>query len=186
VISHNLFESSEADLLLHQSGFLLTYVLHTSHAAKHGSRAGLGITLIQYGLFLHTRAEEMITTNQFPHDDSDDPNVDPNIDPFESVETLKQYWRPGFRTPAHWSTDGTIEIPSFKSPEEAKAWELDHSNLNMTMAQILQEPTAAEVGQANEYLSFLLMAVGWFLFLTSVGGYWRVKRFGEFALHMVN
>jgi len=30
-------------------GFLLTYLLHTTHAAKNGSRAGLGITLIQYG-----------------------------------------------------------------------------------------------------------------------------------------
>ncbi len=30
-------------------GFLLTYLLHTTHAAKLGSRAGLGITLIQYG-----------------------------------------------------------------------------------------------------------------------------------------
>jgi hypothetical protein len=32
-------------------GFLLTYILHTSHAAKYGSRAGLGLTLIQYGLY---------------------------------------------------------------------------------------------------------------------------------------
>jgi len=30
-------------------GFLLTYLLHTTHAAKNGSRAGLGIYLIQYG-----------------------------------------------------------------------------------------------------------------------------------------
>lgn len=30
-------------------GFLLTYLLHTTHAAKHGSRAGLAITLVQYG-----------------------------------------------------------------------------------------------------------------------------------------
>jgi hypothetical protein len=30
-------------------GFLLTFLLHTSHAAKYGSRAGLGLTLIQYG-----------------------------------------------------------------------------------------------------------------------------------------
>ncbi|KAF7191682.1 Metal homeostatis protein BSD2 [Pseudocercospora fuligena] len=30
-------------------GFLLTYLLHTTHAAKHGSRFGLGITLVQYG-----------------------------------------------------------------------------------------------------------------------------------------
>lgn len=30
-------------------GFLLCYILHTSHAAKHGSRSGLGITFIFYG-----------------------------------------------------------------------------------------------------------------------------------------
>ena len=33
-------------------GFLLTYLLHTTHAAKNGSRAGLGITLVQYGFFM--------------------------------------------------------------------------------------------------------------------------------------
>ena len=30
-------------------GFLLTYLLHTTHAARNGSRAGLGVTLINYG-----------------------------------------------------------------------------------------------------------------------------------------
>jgi hypothetical protein len=33
-------------------GFLLTYLLHTTHAARLGSRAGLGITLIQFGFAL--------------------------------------------------------------------------------------------------------------------------------------
>lgn len=33
-------------------GFLLTYLLHSSHAAKNGSRAGLGVTLIQYGFYM--------------------------------------------------------------------------------------------------------------------------------------
>jgi hypothetical protein len=32
-------------------GFFLTYLLHTSHAAKYGSRAGLGLTLIHYGFY---------------------------------------------------------------------------------------------------------------------------------------
>ncbi|KAI9593533.1 hypothetical protein BDF19DRAFT_424434 [Syncephalis fuscata] len=43
-------------------GFLLTYLLHTSHAAKNGSRAGLGVTFIQYGLYMRSkefRDEEM-------------------------------------------------------------------------------------------------------------------------------
>ena len=33
-------------------GFLLTYLLHSTHAAKNGSRAGLGITLIQFGFMM--------------------------------------------------------------------------------------------------------------------------------------
>ena len=33
-------------------GFLLTYLLHSTHAAKNGSRAGLGITLIQFGFYM--------------------------------------------------------------------------------------------------------------------------------------
>lgn len=37
-------------------GFLLTYLLHTSHAAKQGSRAGLGITFITYGYTMIPRA----------------------------------------------------------------------------------------------------------------------------------
>lgn len=36
-------------------GFFLTYLLHTTHAAKYGSRAGLGLTLIQFGFY--SRAE---------------------------------------------------------------------------------------------------------------------------------
>lgn len=36
-------------------GFLLTYLLHTTHAARFGSRAGLGVTLIQYGFALRER-----------------------------------------------------------------------------------------------------------------------------------
>lgn len=39
-------------------GFLLTYLLHTSHAARFGSRAGLGITLIQYGFTMRSRMDE--------------------------------------------------------------------------------------------------------------------------------
>lgn len=38
-------------------GFLLTYLLHSTHAAKNGSRAGLGITLIQYGFYMRTSSE---------------------------------------------------------------------------------------------------------------------------------
>ncbi|KAI9336581.1 hypothetical protein BD770DRAFT_448695 [Pilaira anomala] len=36
-------------------GFMLTYLLHTTHAAKDGAKAGLGISLIQYGFFVRSR-----------------------------------------------------------------------------------------------------------------------------------
>ncbi|EMR08435.1 hypothetical protein PNEG_03267 [Pneumocystis murina B123] len=47
-------------------GFLLTYLLHTTHAAKNGSKAGLGTTLIQYGFYMRS-----IKDNIFDQDNSD-------------------------------------------------------------------------------------------------------------------
>jgi hypothetical protein len=49
-------------------GFLLTYLLHTNHAAKNGSRAGLGITLVQYGFYLRGRA---LQEDGYYYDDDD-------------------------------------------------------------------------------------------------------------------
>ncbi|KAI9487383.1 MAG: hypothetical protein EXX96DRAFT_75999 [Benjaminiella poitrasii] len=36
-------------------GFMLTYLLHTSHASKQGSRAGLGVSLVQAGFYIRSR-----------------------------------------------------------------------------------------------------------------------------------
>lgn len=64
-------------------GFLFTYLLHTTHAAKNGSRAGLGITLVQYG-FTMKSASAMTPSdgqNDFVGGVPDDPNshdFDPN------------------------------------------------------------------------------------------------------------
>jgi len=53
-------------------GFLLTYLLHTSHAAKNGSRAGLGITLVQYGFYLRSR---MMNQDGYPYGYKNHSNV---------------------------------------------------------------------------------------------------------------
>ena len=55
-------------------GFLLTYLLHSSHAAKNGSRAGLGVTLIQYGFAVRSQPDEV--TGGAPPQESvpNDPN----------------------------------------------------------------------------------------------------------------
>lgn len=41
-------------------GYMLTFLLHSSHAAKDGSLAGLGITFINFGLYIRTHAGENI------------------------------------------------------------------------------------------------------------------------------
>lgn len=57
-------------------GFLLTYLLHTTHAAKNGSRAGLGVTLINYGFEI-----KGATSNLPPVTDPSNPNYQQPPDP---------------------------------------------------------------------------------------------------------
>lgn len=56
-------------------GFLLTYLLYTTHAAKCGSRAGLGVTLIQYGYYLRTAANRRAAHHSHAEDLADDDSV---------------------------------------------------------------------------------------------------------------
>jgi len=58
-------------------GFLLTYLLHTSHAAKNGSRAGLGITLVQYGFYLRGR---VLQDDYAPYSYSEDDDISEDDD----------------------------------------------------------------------------------------------------------
>jgi hypothetical protein len=63
-------------------GFLLTYLLHTTHAAKHGSRAGLGITLVQYG-FQMRYASSTGPSDQVPNVPVEGTPDDPNSHTFD-------------------------------------------------------------------------------------------------------
>lgn len=128
-------------------GFLLTYLLHTTHAAKCGSRAGLGVTLIQYGFYLRQRMD-------YEGDQQD------------------SLWG--------WPQDGTAAEPrpTFATADDARKYYEALADKNNTMA--LDPDTIASIqataSTANEWLSFFLMTVGWFVLLTSVLGFWRVKR----------
>jgi hypothetical protein len=63
-------------------GFLLTYLLHTTHAAKNGSRAGLGITLVQYGFTMKSGSSSSDSPDP-PTDFSNAPPPDPNAHEFD-------------------------------------------------------------------------------------------------------
>jgi len=112
-------------------GFLLTYLLHTSHAAKYGSRAGLGLTLIQYGFY--SRSQDEVSGGS-------DNGVS---DPLVSII----------------SRAGTDAMPTSDSPS-------------------LQQPDSIKYPAVStkDWLSFLLMTLGWFLLLSSCISFLRVKR----------
>ncbi|KAF5344135.1 hypothetical protein D9758_008822 [Tetrapyrgos nigripes] len=128
-------------------GFLLTYLLHTTHAARLGSRAGLGITLIQYGFALRARLEGR---------DTDTDNSWEN---------------------QPWTDDGTGR-PHFPTAAESSGWHMNNTSTGPTpTAPTPEEQASMMVADATtEWLSFFLMTVGWFILLTSLLGFWRVKR----------
>ncbi|KAG6830657.1 hypothetical protein H0H92_015554 [Tricholoma furcatifolium] len=124
-------------------GFLFTYLLHTTHAAKYGSRAGLGLTLIQFGFYSRVVGGGM---------DGGDADAAP---PPPAAATPTQSLLPIPLSVLTSSPNGTLlsTSPSSSSPSP--------STLQIT---------------PHDWLAFLLMTLGWFLFLSSVLSYLRLKR----------
>lgn len=127
-------------------GFLLAHLLHTTHAARLGARAGLGITLIQYGFALRERLGSSTS--------------------LEAEAAWEETWKSGGR-------------PTWPTAAEAG----DYYNngtavpINGTAPTLTEEQANILVADATtEWLSFFLMTVGWFILLTSLLGFWRVKR----------
>jgi hypothetical protein len=63
-------------------GFLLTYLLHTTHAAKNGSLAGLGITIVQFGFSMKSAGVPQAQPAP-PNGDFSGAPTDPNSHDFE-------------------------------------------------------------------------------------------------------
>ncbi|KAH8175158.1 metal homeostatis protein bsd2 [Sarocladium implicatum] len=81
-------------------GFLLTYLLHSSHAAKNGSRAGLGITCIQYGFFMKGASEDEPPVMSGPDGYAAPP--DPNSHEFSAGDVTEGGGSFGDIGPADW------------------------------------------------------------------------------------
>ncbi|KAI0267748.1 hypothetical protein BC834DRAFT_57370 [Gloeopeniophorella convolvens] len=127
-------------------GFVLTYLLHGSHAGRFGSQAGLALTLIQYG-FGTTVADVFPSPDDMMQDGT---GIDSKPDGSSPISDGMMHG--GFG-------DGTMMGNSTMGGEGPSLADLQ----------------AAYVG--HEWISFILMTIGWFLLLTSLIGYFRVKRF---------
>ncbi|KZT41844.1 hypothetical protein SISSUDRAFT_1000236 [Sistotremastrum suecicum HHB10207 ss-3] len=124
-------------------GFILTYLLHTTHAAKMGSLAGFGITLIQYGLYEKAVATADGTFSWQTAEGSVDPTsapIEPSVEP-SIVDT------------------------------------------NSTMSMMMDDAAASALPSTSaEWIMFCVMTFGWFLLLTSILGFIRVKRWEKHIL----
>lgn len=143
-------------------GFLLTYLLHMTHASKYGSRAGLGVTLIQYGFYMRSPD---VNVPQAGEDWSWSPssNEDGEAVPSEGLSSAI--------AGIHNSTRSILQSIT-RSPLPAS----DHN------ATLIPDPSndsttwyAADVTMAD-WFAFMMMTIGWFILLTSLLGFWRVKR----------
>lgn len=129
-------------------GFLLTYLLHTSHAAKYGSRAGLGLTLIQLGFYSRGVS---------------DVNVDNTTGAADSVVV-------GGLGPSAQSY-GADPASAAPVPDDAVISVSSRDWLSFAFMTL------------GECFSFILFReihfnvnLGWFLLLSSLISFWRVKR----------
>jgi hypothetical protein len=94
-------------------GFLLTYLLHTTHAARFGSRAGLGVTLIQYGFALRARPEDMtgngwLSVGGSPYNNGAQEDAAPPKPTFGTKEEAEEYYRKLNITMVNGMPSGTI------------------------------------------------------------------------------
>ncbi|KAG8846192.1 hypothetical protein FRB91_001082 [Serendipita sp. 411] len=132
----------------------------TTHAGKFGSRAGLGITLVQFGLYLRGNGRDLAAASNNNNVNGWPTGVDPHPT-FSSAQEADDYYANKTVEPTPPAADFP-EVPSLSSGDYA---------------------LPSEVTLAADWLSFFLMTVGWLLFLTSLLGFWRVKRW-ERSLRM--
>ncbi|KAF3915691.1 hypothetical protein AA313_de0208253 [Arthrobotrys entomopaga] len=121
-------------------GFLLTYLLHTTHAAKNGSRAGLGITLVQYGFYMRSGS----TDNPPPPTDS---------------------------APAREDTPG-----------DPNAYDFDAGTLPTDVVGVTSGSGTSDPISGNEWFSYILMVVGWFILIRAIADFLRARRTEQLVL----
>ena len=119
-------------------GFLLTYLLHTTHAAKNGSRAGLGLTLVQYGFYMKGGSE--------PKDSGDGGDGDPYANPPD---------------PNSHSFDPDVVADGSAGGDSGSA-----------MSAI----------STSEWISYVLMIVGWFILIRAISDFLRARRHEQLVL----
>lgn len=171
-------------------GFLLTYLLHTTHAARCGSRAGLGVTLIQYGFYLRTRSLQLIddggAVNGSPQGNGGGDAAASANEPVTAVT----WWGativmggsgPPEPTPAFAraisATVSAVAPPAPTGTDMATA--LANDGDSMAASASGSGGGGNNAAASSDWLAYALMVLGWFILLSSLLSYWRVHRWGR-------
>ncbi|OKL63864.1 hypothetical protein UA08_00630 [Talaromyces atroroseus] len=120
-------------------GFLLTYLLHTTHAAKNGSKAGLGLTLVQYGFYMKG------SSTSTPDSDTD----------------------------------------SYTSPPDPNSHDFDPNSIGDNTGGGQGQGgggSAVSTITTSEWISYILMIVGWFILIRSVSDFLRARKHEQLVL----
>ena len=185
----------------------MTYLLHTTHAAKNGSRAGLGITLIQLGVRIVSfesfrrsdDLQQLYLKQRIDHPELDDPmmmgpgdatGLDGAIGPTSTTELQTWTWWGG-TPPPPLSTMASSTLTALGAlPTQlhgALSASLDASDPDAIVNGTKGMPSLGHIGgdmgrmrmsgAANEYMAFVLVTVGAFLLIGGCLNYWRAVRF---------
>lgn len=119
-------------------GFLLTYLLHTTHAAKNGSRAGLGLTLVQYGFYMKGGSEPK------PSDDT--------------------------------ASD------QYAAPSNPNSHNFDPNSVADNTAGSGGDGGGVSAIPTSEWISYVLMIVGWFILIRAISDFLRARRHEQLIL----
>ncbi|GAA5994783.1 Bsd2p [Rhodotorula paludigena] len=178
-------------------GFLLTYILHTTHAAKNGSRAGLGITLIQLGFYIKQRSDHpdsYLDDGTTPS--GDETGLNGSLGPTD-LDSQRWSWWGGFDDAAGAGSSVASATASALGslPTQvagALAHALDASDPDAAGASAAPSPFPTLQGDgvsedemirmslaANEWLAFVMVTIGSFLLIGSCLAYWRAVRYAR-------
>ncbi|PVG03623.1 hypothetical protein CPB86DRAFT_810696 [Serendipita vermifera] len=138
-------------LFLEWIGFVLAFMLSQSHAGRYGAKAGLGITFIRLGLWFRNRGN------------GPQANSDPGLP--------GEIWWP---SPDPTDTSPVPAVTRLPSLSNHTTSTVHHSASNSTMLHHgIPHPSQFPLTQ---WLALFLMTIGWFIFMSSLLGFWRVKR----------
>lgn len=139
-------------------GFLLTYLLHTTHAAKNGSKAGLGITLIQYGFSMK---------RDFSQPDKD---ADPAAPSPDGTRVAGDAFVPPPADPNSHDFDPNSAIGS--GAFVADTSQSGPGGVGNAVAGM----------KATDWFAYALMIVGWFILIRAISQYFKARRHEQLVL----